>query len=83
VSDFRITVVQGRGTDSGRLPNGPRKTSGFKAALLTLLLVSVLVGFVIAAFVLGSLIAAGILLVVGVAIIIAAIRSGFRRLTRL
>lgn len=81
--DFRITMAQGRGTDSGGLPNGPRKISGFRATLLALLLVSVFVGFVIAAFVLGSLIAAGILLVVGVAIIIAAIRAGFRRLTRL
>jgi ABC-type arginine/histidine transport system permease subunit len=83
VTDYHITVVQGRGPGDGRLPNGPRRISGLKAALLTLLLTSVLVGFVLAALLLGSLVAAGILIVVAIAIVVALIRSGFRRLTRL
>lgn len=61
----------------GGLPNGPRKFSRSKAGIMALLLGALLIGFTIAAIILGSIVAAGILILVADLALMAILRSVF------
>lgn len=79
--DLRIRI-SGSDPGDGSHSTGPPRIAGIKAFLVLLLLISLLIGVVIAALVLGSLVAAAILFLAAVGTVVAVFRYGFRRITR-
>jgi hypothetical protein len=82
VTEIRISLARQPQTTGGGLPNDPRKFSRFKARIMALLLGALLIGFTIAAIILGSIVAAGILILVAALVLMAILRSVFRRIAR-
>jgi len=82
VTEIRISLARRPQTAASGPPNGPRRITGLKAALMLIFLAAVSAGFVIAVLIVGSIVAAVILGVVAIILLMAAIRSGFRRLSQ-
>ncbi len=82
MTEIRISLARKSQPGGGGLPDPVRKWSPFKKAITALLVGALLIGFVIAAIILGSIVAAGILIFVVILVLVAVIRSIFRRMAR-